>query len=70
MLHSQNTLLKKYPVVNKIIGFVTLVLVFYCVWEWNNVTNSYWGFIYLVIALPGLFIPLLRAVRNGRNKTN
>lgn len=63
MDHDKNILLQKYPFISSIIGFLTLVLVFYFVLEWNSVTNSYWGFAYLLIAMPGMILHLIKIFR-------
>lgn len=62
-----NSIFRKYPLIGKVFGFFTLVVAFYCAAEWNEVTDSYWGFVYLVIALPGLFLPLIKAVMKKKN---
>ncbi len=70
MEHNENNLMRKYPIVNKIFGIISAILVVYFVLEWDDVTKSYWGFVYLVIALPGMFLPLLNLFKRKKKVEN
>lgn len=63
MEHEKNYIFKKYPTLNKIFGFLYLLIALLAAFEWNEKTNSYWGYIFLAIAVPGLFYPVIQIMK-------
>ncbi|MGE5679725.1 MAG: hypothetical protein ACM34K_02485 [Bacillota bacterium] len=64
MEHDKTTLNIKYPIIRKISGFISAVIAIVLAIEWNRATGSYWGFLFLVIAVPGLLLPFIHGILN------
>jgi hypothetical protein len=60
MDHDKNILLINNPILRKLTGLILAVIAIVSAIEWNQKTGTYWGFLLLAIAIPGIFHPLLQ----------
>ncbi|MDP4197195.1 MAG: hypothetical protein Q8940_19255 [Bacteroidota bacterium] len=63
MEHNKNILNVKYPIFRRVSNFIMAVIAVVSAIEWNRITDSYWGFLFLVVALPGLFYTFMQAFK-------
>ena len=54
MDHHENTLLKRFPIIKYALGILLGIGAIYYALEWNESTDSYWGFVYLILVVPGI----------------
>lgn len=63
MEHEKNIVFQRFPLIKRISGIILLLVALYSALEWNEKTNSYWGYVIFAIAVPGIFYPLIQIVK-------
>lgn len=74
MEHEDNNLFHKFPLLKYITGLMLVFIAVFSAFEWNDRTQSWWGYVFFAIAVPGVFLPFVQVFRkfcrdwSNRNK--